>query len=59
MQTMHEAEHAAERREVEGAMHEDTDRVLAEVQRLRQDIAALRAALAGDAATGDAGEARG
>jgi voltage-gated sodium channel len=59
MQTMHEAEHAAERREVEGAMHEDTDRVLAEVQRLRQDIAALRAELAGEAAAGDVGEGRG
>jgi voltage-gated sodium channel len=52
MQTMHEREHAAEVREVEGLVHQDTDRVLAEVTRLRQDIAALRAELAGDAAAG-------
>jgi voltage-gated sodium channel len=43
MQTMHDADHAAERREMEGAMHDDTDRVLAEVQDLREAIAGLRA----------------
>jgi hypothetical protein len=49
MQTMHEADQAAERREMEGAMHDDTDRVLAEVRRLRQEVAGLRAELRGTA----------
>ena len=49
MQTMHEAGHAADRREVEGAMHDDTGRVLAEVSRLRADLAELRAELRGGA----------
>ncbi len=54
MQTMHEADHAAERREVEGAMHRDTDLVLAEVRRLQTDLAALRAELHGGSSAGDA-----
>lgn len=49
MQTMHDADHAAERREMEGAMHDDTDRVLMEVRRLRQEVAGLRAELRGTA----------
>jgi voltage-gated sodium channel len=54
MQTMHEADHAAERREVEGAMHRDTDLVLAEVRRLQADLASLRAELHGRSSAGDA-----
>ncbi|WP_295880123.1 ion transporter [uncultured Thiohalocapsa sp.] len=57
MQTMHEADHAAERREMEGAMHDDTDRVLAEVRHLRQEVAGLRAAL--QAAAGAGGDTQG
>lgn len=56
MQTMHESEHAAERREMEGVMHDDRDRVLAQVRRLQADIAALRAELRGAAGPGAAAE---
>jgi voltage-gated sodium channel len=51
MQTMHEAEHAADRRKMEGAMHDDTDRVLAALHRLEAEVTALRAEVraAGDA----------
>jgi voltage-gated sodium channel len=45
MQSMHEADHAADQRKMEGALHEDTDRVLAEVHRLRQEVARLRSDL--------------
>jgi voltage-gated sodium channel len=47
MQTMHEADHATERREMETSLHDDTDRVLVEVRRLRDEVSALRAELAG------------
>jgi voltage-gated sodium channel len=42
MQTMHEAGHEAEREQLAGAMHQDTDRVLEEMQRMRQELSALR-----------------
>lgn len=46
MQTMHEADHANERREMETSLHDDTDRVLVEVRRLREEVCALRSELA-------------
>jgi voltage-gated sodium channel len=52
MQTMHDADHAAERREMEGALHEDTDRVLLELRRLRQEVEQLRADLGTGASAG-------
>lgn len=48
MQTMHGAEHEAEREQIEGAVHGDTDRVIAEVATLRGEIAALRMLLEQD-----------
>ena len=48
MQTMHGAEHEAEREQIEGAVHGDTDRVIAEVETLRGEIAALRMLLEQD-----------
>ncbi|MEA3642263.1 MAG: ion transporter [Lamprobacter sp.] len=45
MQTMHEAEHVQEREDFEVSMHADTDRVLEELTALRQEVAAVRAAL--------------
>jgi voltage-gated sodium channel len=56
MQTMHEADHAADRREMEGAMHADTDRLLAELRGLQREVADLRAQLQGTAGgVGDSG----
>lgn len=49
MQTMHEADHAADRREMEGAMHADTDRLLTEIHGLQREVAGLRAELQGAA----------
>ncbi|MGD2020021.1 MAG: ion transporter [Thiohalocapsa sp.] len=54
MQTMHDADHAADRRKMEGAMHDDTDRVLAEVRQLQQEVAGLRTELRATAAVGSA-----
>lgn len=57
MQTMHEADHAADRREMEGAMHADTDRLLAEIRGLQRDVAGLRAELSGPgSSTGKIGD---
>jgi voltage-gated sodium channel len=52
MQTMHEADHATERREMEGTMHDDTERVLAQLQRLQGDIRDLRAEMRAASAAG-------
>jgi voltage-gated sodium channel len=57
MQTMHEADHAAERREMEGALHDDTDRVLTAVQQLQGEVATLRAELRAAGRGTEAGEA--
>jgi voltage-gated sodium channel len=48
MQTMHGAEHEAEREQIEGTVHGDTERVIAEVESLRGEIAALRLLLEQD-----------
>ncbi|NBC15138.1 MAG: ion transporter [Gammaproteobacteria bacterium] len=53
MQTMHEADHAADRREMEGAMHADADRLLAEIRGLQREVAGLRAELHGAGKVGD------
>ncbi|MGB5834853.1 MAG: ion transporter [Thiohalocapsa sp.] len=46
MQTMHGAEHEAERARIEGTVHGDTERILDEVSSMRGEIAALRELLA-------------
>ncbi len=48
MQAMHEAEHEAEREQIEGAVDGDTDRIIAEVETLRTEIAGLRELLEQD-----------
>ncbi|ESQ13682.1 MAG TPA: ion transporter [Chromatiaceae bacterium] len=45
MQAMHGAEHEADREQIEGTVHGDTKRVLAELDSLRSEIALLRACL--------------
>ena len=45
MQSMHAQEHETEREQIEGVMHDDTARILAEMATLRQELAALRASL--------------
>ncbi len=48
MQTMHVAEHEAEREQIEVIVHQDTKRVLSEMETLRRELAAVRAALERD-----------
>ena len=49
MQTMHEQEHEHERKEFEGSLHQDTDRVLAELAELRRELAEIRSAVTQEA----------
>ena len=48
MQTMHDADHVAEREQIEGAVHGDTSKIIDEVKTLRGEIAALRSLLEQD-----------
>ena len=50
MQAMHGTEHEAEREQIEGAVHGDTDRVLARIESLRNELAALHALIEQDRA---------
>ncbi|NCA72183.1 MAG: ion transporter [Sphingobacteriia bacterium] len=52
MQTMHEAQQAAERERLEATMHQDAQQVELELRALREEIASLRRALGGGRESG-------
>lgn len=56
MQTMHEADHARDRGEIENTIHQESGAIEQEIRALREDIRALHSAVASERANPDTGK---